>query len=190
MRKPSATRSTSSSSSRWMAALLRHDSTRCPPRRLPVRVHRADEKPIRLDGDSRLALRAPPGGGNDGQGARETRHAREALRLGDSESQDGARETPWLRQRAGEQEKTRRSSACSILHVSRAIAEALAKLKKAHLPSGRSPGSGRPAVPYMTLYLLAGFARSPNSARDPRGTSWRKAAVTAGEIERDWWKRL
>jgi uncharacterized protein YfaS (alpha-2-macroglobulin family) len=76
--------------------------------------------------------------------------------------------------------------------VARAVrADALAKLAQAQLPSGAFPWfPGGPPSPYMTLYLLAGFARAAEfGAEIPVEMVRRGWEFLAGEIERDWWRQ-
>jgi len=99
-------------------------------------------------------------------------------------------ETPWRVESGGgrDDEAVRR-----ILdpEVARAVRdEALARLRTAQLPSGAFPWfAGGPASPYMTLYLMAGFARAAElGAEIPADVVRRGWAYLEGEIDRDWWR--
>ncbi|HEY4185400.1 MAG TPA: alpha-2-macroglobulin family protein [Polyangia bacterium] len=74
-------------------------------------------------------------------------------------------ETPWLEAARGDPlEKGSKSALINVLDPKIAAAErasALAKLAKAQLPDGAFPWfPGGPADPYMTLYLMSGFAKA------------------------------
>jgi uncharacterized protein YfaS (alpha-2-macroglobulin family) len=99
-------------------------------------------------------------------------------------------ETPWLREaRGGEDEALLRVLDPAVAKAVRS--EALAKLAAAQLPSGALPWfPGGPPSPYMTLYLMAGFARTAELGGEiPQEMVRRGWNYLAGEIERDWWKR-
>jgi uncharacterized protein YfaS (alpha-2-macroglobulin family) len=101
-------------------------------------------------------------------------------------------ETPWLREaRGGEGED---AALLRVLDpvVARAVrAEALAALAQAQLPSGAFPWfPGGPPSPYMTLYLMAGFARTAEFGVEiPTEIVRRGWEYLAAEIERDWWRQ-
>ncbi|MGH7338407.1 MAG: alpha-2-macroglobulin family protein, partial [Myxococcota bacterium] len=106
-------------------------------------------------------------------------------------------ETPWLRQARGGNGEDEALLRVLDLSVARAVgADALAKLKRAQLPSGAFPWfPGGPPSPYMTLYLMAGFARVAEfdpkilGGEIPREIVARGWRYLAGEIERDWWRK-
>jgi len=101
-------------------------------------------------------------------------------------------ETPWLREargRDGEDEALLRVLDPRVARAQRA--DALAKLAQAQLPSGAFPWfPGGPPSPYMTLYLMAGFAHAAEFGADvPVDMVRRGWRYLAGEIERDWWRQ-
>jgi len=101
-------------------------------------------------------------------------------------------ETPWLREARGGSGEHEELLRVLDPDVARAVrADALAKLERAQLPSGAFPWfPGGPPSPYMTLYLMAGFARAAEFGVEiPHGVVRRGWAYLAGEIERDWWQR-
>ena len=104
-------------------------------------------------------------------------------------------ETPWLRQARGSD-----SGGAGGLELLRVLDpeiakaqrdDALAKLAKAQLPSGGFPWfSGGPPSPYITLYLLSGFARATEFGVDvPKETVVRGWGYLAEEARRDWLPR-
>ncbi|HLF56955.1 MAG TPA: alpha-2-macroglobulin family protein [Thermoanaerobaculia bacterium] len=101
-------------------------------------------------------------------------------------------ETPWLREARGGTGGEEALLRVLDPAVSRAVAaDALAKLKQAQLPSGAFPWfPGGPPSPYMTLYLMAGFARAAEfEVPIPADLVRRGWQYLAGEIERDWWRQ-
>ena len=101
-------------------------------------------------------------------------------------------ETPWLRPAGGGSDADEALLRVLDPAVSRAVsAEALAQLEKAQLPSGAFPWfPGGPPSPYMTLYLMAGFARTAEFGVEiPVDLVRRGWQYLAGEIDRDWWRQ-
>jgi alpha-2-macroglobulin len=101
-------------------------------------------------------------------------------------------ESPWLRQARGGTAADERLLRVLDPAVARAVrADALAKLAQAQLPSGAFPWfPGGPPSPYMTLYLMAGFARAAEfGAAIPGDMVQRGWRYLASEIERDWWQQ-
>jgi hypothetical protein len=101
-------------------------------------------------------------------------------------------ETPWLREARGGDGTDQALLRVLDPDVARAQqADALGKLRQAQLPSGAFPWfpGGRPS-PFMTLYLLDGFARAASFGVDvPKEMVQRGWKYLAGEIERDWWRQ-
>jgi uncharacterized protein YfaS (alpha-2-macroglobulin family) len=105
-------------------------------------------------------------------------------------------ETPWLRQARGRSSSNEGEDEALLRvldpDVGRAgRADALAKLKQAQLPSGAFPWfPGGPPSPYMTLYLMAGFARVAEFGGEiPRDVVAKGWQYLAGEIENAWWRQ-
>ena len=101
-------------------------------------------------------------------------------------------ETPWLRESRGGDGTDQALLRVLDPKVARAQRDdALGKLRQMQLPSGAFPWfpGGQPS-PYMTLYLLDGFARAAGFGVDvPKDMVQRGWAYLAGEIERDWWRQ-
>ena len=101
-------------------------------------------------------------------------------------------ETPWLAESRGGDGADQALLRVLDPEVARAQRDdALGKLRQAQLPSGAFPWfpGGQPS-PYMTLYLLDGFARAAGFGVDvPKDMVQRGWAYLAGEIERDWWRQ-
>ena len=99
-------------------------------------------------------------------------------------------ETPWLvESRGGEEGEALRRVLDPA--VARAVqAEALAKLRQAQLPSGAFPWfPGGPPSPWITLYLMDGFARAASFGVEvPREMVTRGWAYLATQIRDDWWQ--
>ncbi len=114
------------------AVLLR--AQRAPvPRELSLRVHRADDEPLRLDRDRVLALPRLSGGGEDGRGNVQARHA--ARSAGPRRTRRGgwrSKRRRGSRRRRATRIRARGSSTCSILASQRRRARP------------RSPGCARP----------------------------------------------
>lgn len=125
---------------------------------------------------------------------RETRYER--FDSADPNRRMALEETPWLRQSRGGDPSMGGDSDLALLRVldpgvARAVrTEALGKLQKAQLPSGAFPWfPGGPPSPYMTLYLMYGFARAAEfEVEVPKDTVVRGWRYLASEIERDWWR--
>jgi uncharacterized protein YfaS (alpha-2-macroglobulin family) len=97
-------------------------------------------------------------------------------------------ETPWLVEAKG---GVKDNSVIDVLDPKVAAAErtsALTKLRKAQLGDGSFPWfPGGPPSPYMTLYLLHGFARAAEFKIDvPRDMVQRAWAYVAQEYRSDW----
>jgi len=100
-------------------------------------------------------------------------------------------ETPWLRQSrggTGEDEALLRVLDPTVSRLQRA--DALAKLERAQLPSGAFPWfPGGPPSPFVTLYLMSGFARVAEFGGEiPLEVVRQGWRYLANEIEHDWWK--
>ncbi|HEX9799492.1 MAG TPA: alpha-2-macroglobulin family protein [Thermoanaerobaculia bacterium] len=126
--------------------------------------------------------------------ARETRWER--FDIADPNRRLALEETPWRREARGgtDSESGEDPALLRVLDpaVARAVrAEALAQLEQAQLPSGAFPWfPGGPPSPYITLYLMAGFARVAELGGEIPDEMVRRAwRYLAGEIERDWWQR-
>ena len=89
----------------------------------------------------------------------------EALPVDDANRKLAFEESPWLNQASGKDNAAHNDAdLIRVLDPKVANAEretSLAKLRKAQLPSGAFPWfAGGPESPYITLYLMAGFARA------------------------------
>ena len=130
-----------------------------------------------------------PGGGADGRGALEARDAARDLGRRRPEPQDGARGDARgsSRRRGGDEDAG--AGLTNVLDPRIAKAEreaALAKLRKAQTSSGGFPWwPGGPPSPYMTLYILYGFAKAAEFGVDvprdmvERGLGVPRAATSA-----------
>ena len=125
---------------------------------------------------------------------RETRF--ETFDAADPNRKMALEETPWLRQSRGGDAGGDDLALLRVLdpRVARAAARRRARpsSQKAQLPAGAFPWfPGGPPSPYMTLYLLYGFAtrrrvRGRGAAGDGRSAAG--SYLAAATIERDWWR--
>jgi hypothetical protein len=104
-------------------------------------------------------------------------------------------ETPWLQQSRGGRDTGRPTIRVLDPRVARADRDAaLAKLAKAQLPNGAFPWfPGGEASPYMTVYLLYGFAKAAEFGvevpRDMVERGWRYLGEYVRTEEKDLFKR-
>ena len=127
----------------------------------------------------------------------EARHAARDLGRGRPEPQDGARGDAVARDaRRAAATRAAADHACSTRASRKAEREAaLAKLRKAQTASGGFPWwPGGPPSPYMTLYILHGFANAlefgVDVPKDMVQKAWAlRAALTSGEtLRRRAWR--
>ncbi len=182
---------TSSSSSRS----TRSSSTRCCRRcpylvELPLRVHRADAEPLPLD---RHRLEPLPGlPGRRADGGRSSRSGRRRSRRSDAADPNrkmALEETPWLVE--PRRAAARDVDSINVLdpRIAKAEREAsLARLRKAQTSIGAFPWwPGGPPSPYMTLYILHGFAKASEFGVDvPKDVVQRAWQYLAQHYRSDW----
>ena len=122
------------------------------PRQLPLRVHRADAEPLRLDRHRVVALPRLSGGREDGAGAVEARHAaRDRGTRADPNRKMALEETPWLEEARGGKDAAPASINVLDPRIAKAEREAaLAKLRKAQTSSRAASPGGRAARPRRT----------------------------------------